>query len=105
MNELTRAEPTTKPTTVPSMDEPNMEPDDGPWRCGPRVRSMNPGFMYSARVAARAIACGSVDRGCSCGGSPAESSASTSWRCGSVSFENASACTRSIVSGGAVRRR
>ena len=66
---------------------------------------MNPGFMYSARVAARARSCGLDERGCSNGGSPAESSASTCWRCGSVSFENASAWTCSIVSGGAVRSR
>ena len=43
----------------------------------PSVRSMNPGFMYSARVAARARSCGFDERGCSNGESPADSSAST----------------------------
>ena len=66
---------------------------------------MNPGFMYSARVAARASARGSVLRGCSKGDSPDDRSASTCCLCCSVSLPNASACTCSIVSGGAVRSR
>jgi hypothetical protein len=105
MNALTSAEPMTYPATVPSSELATMEPKPMPWPPPDIERSMVPGWRSSERVAEVARAAASLDRGASPCGAFLLSSANSSSRCSGVSFEKASRCTLSIVSGGAVRSR
>ncbi|CAQ01171.1 hypothetical protein CMS1057 [Clavibacter sepedonicus] len=111
MRACAMAEPTTTPAMVPSMDPAIMPPmpiaappPARPPR-GPRVRSSVPGARISERVAERAS-----DSGRSSTGASPSAASELSWRkrisrCSGVSLRNASRCTSSIFSGGAVRRR
>ena len=76
-----------------------------PWPWLPKARVRVPGWRSSARVAAWASVAGSAFAGRSLALAFSLSWRNSRSRCSSFSLLKASACTCSIVSGGAVRSR